>query len=259
MDSAVTMMNKSQVGGAGPSGRDPVVVLIHGLFHGAWCWERVISELAARGVAATAVELPYTSYDDDLAAVHAVIAASAGPVVLVGHSLGGGLVCAAGTAATVERLGFLSAMVVDAGQPVAERLAKHGVRPEYQGGSTPELAAGLGLTPDGLVTIDPAVAAAIFFSDCTAADVGLATSKLRPASPSSVTGLPGDEPWRTKPSHYIFCTADRALPLEAQQAFAAGLSGTTSSLDSSHSPFWSRAAEVAEIITRWVADTRAGR
>jgi pimeloyl-ACP methyl ester carboxylesterase len=256
----VAMMNTPQDGGEGRRpGRDPVVVFIHGLFHGAWCWERVTNELAARGVAAAAVELPYTSYDDDLAAVHAAIQAAAGPVVLVGHSLGGGLVCAAGHAANVERLGFLSAMVVDAGQPVAERLAKHGVRPEYQGGSTPELAAGMGLTPDGLVTIDPAVAAAVFFSDCTAADVELATSKLRPASPSSVTGLPGDEPWRTKPSHYVFCTADRALPLEAQQAFAAGLSGAASSLDSSHSPFWSRPAEVAEIITGWVADTRVGR
>jgi pimeloyl-ACP methyl ester carboxylesterase len=240
-------------------GPDPVVVLVHGAFHGAWCWARLIRELAARGVAASAVELPYTSYDDDVAAVRGAIAAAAdGPVVLVGHSLGGGVVCAAGNAANVARLGFLSAMVVDAGQPVAERLAKHGVRPEYLAGATPELTAGIGPTPDGQLAVDPMVAAATFFSDCDAADTELAVSRLRPMSPSSMTGLPCDEPWRAKPSHYIFCTGDQALPLEAQQAFAAGLSGPTHNLDSSHSPFWNRPAEVAEIIGGWVAQTRAG-
>lgn len=233
-------------------------VLVHGAFHGAWCWERVIRELTARNVTATAVELPYTSYDDDVATVHAAIEAAGRPVALVGHSLGGGLVCAAGGTANVARLGFVSAMVVGAGQSVPERLAAGGVAPEYLGGATPELAAGMGVTPDGRVTIDPAAAAAAFFSDCTAADVEAAVTRLRPVSPSSMTGLPCDEPWRNKPSSYIFCTRDRALPLEAQQAFAAGLSGTTHSLDSSHSPFWSRPAEVAEIITGWLADPRVG-
>jgi pimeloyl-ACP methyl ester carboxylesterase len=241
----------------GVDGCDPVVLLVHGAFHGAWCWERLIAELAGRGVTATAVELPYTSYDNDLATVRAAIGAAGAPVVLVGHSLGGGLVCAAGDDPRVVRLGYLCAMVVDANQPVPERLAKHQVRPEHQGGSTPELAAGMGLTADGWVTVDPAVAAATFFSDCAPADVELAVARLRPASPSSMTGLPAGEPWRTKPAGYIFTTEDRALPLEDQQAFAAGLTGPAHTLDSSHSPFWNRPAEVAEIVAGWVADARS--
>jgi pimeloyl-ACP methyl ester carboxylesterase len=249
---AVSPSRPPQPSGSGGD-RDPVVVFVHGAFHGAWCWQRVIGELAARGVGAMAVELPYTSYEDDLAAVRAAVETAGAPVVLVGHSLGGGLVCAAGDLPEVIHLGYLCAMVVDAGQPVPERLAKHGVRPEHQGGSTPELAAGMGATPDGWIAVDPAVAAATFFSDCTPADTELAVAQLRPASPSSMTGLPAAEPWRTKPASYIFTTADRALPLEDQEAFAAGLTGSTHTLDSSHSPFWSRPAEVAEIITTWVA------
>jgi pimeloyl-ACP methyl ester carboxylesterase len=33
-------------------------VLIHGGFHGAWCWERVVSELRASGHDAIAIDLP---------------------------------------------------------------------------------------------------------------------------------------------------------------------------------------------------------
>jgi pimeloyl-ACP methyl ester carboxylesterase len=237
---------------------DPVVVLVHGAFHGAWCWMRLIPELAARGVAASAVELPYTSYEDDVAAVRSVIKATAGPIVLVGHSLGGGVVCAAGTEENVVSLGSLAAMVVDAGQPVAERLAKHGVRPEYLGGARPEVTAGIGLTQDGELAVDPVAAGTTFFSDCDEADTELAVSQLRSMSVSSMSGVPDGEPWRVKPAHYIFCTADQALPLEIQQAFAAGLSGSTHNVNSSHSPFWNRPAEVAEIIAGWVTGVRAG-
>jgi pimeloyl-ACP methyl ester carboxylesterase len=193
---------------------EPSLVLVHGAFHGAWCWERVVRHLAGRRIAATAVELPYTSYEDDLAAVLGAISAASGPVILVGHSLGGGLVCAAGGHPGVYRLGFLSAMVVDARQAVPERLAKHGVRAEYRSGATPELAAGMSVTSGAQIAVDREVAAAAFYSDCAADDAAAAVSRLRPASVSSMTGLPQSEPWREKPSSYVFCLQDRALPLD---------------------------------------------
>ena len=34
------------------------VILVHGAWHGAWCWERVVPELAARGIDTVAVDLP---------------------------------------------------------------------------------------------------------------------------------------------------------------------------------------------------------
>ena len=34
------------------------VVLVHGAWHGAWCWDRVVDGLAARGVSAFALDLP---------------------------------------------------------------------------------------------------------------------------------------------------------------------------------------------------------
>ena len=37
------------------------VVLVHGAWHGAWCWEGVVDALEAKGVDVDAVELPVTS------------------------------------------------------------------------------------------------------------------------------------------------------------------------------------------------------
>ena len=38
------------------------VVLVHGAWHGAWCWEGVVDALEAKGVDVDAVELPLTSH-----------------------------------------------------------------------------------------------------------------------------------------------------------------------------------------------------
>ena len=35
----------------------PTVVLVHGAWHGAWCWQRVLPLLQAQGLAAHAVTL----------------------------------------------------------------------------------------------------------------------------------------------------------------------------------------------------------
>ena len=40
--------------------------LIHGAWHGAWCWTRVIAELQALGHEARAVDLPIDRAEDDV-------------------------------------------------------------------------------------------------------------------------------------------------------------------------------------------------
>ena len=49
------------------------LLLVHGAFHGAWCWDRLRPELSDRGIAAQAVDLPFTSLADDEAAVVAEV------------------------------------------------------------------------------------------------------------------------------------------------------------------------------------------
>ena len=74
-------------------------ILVHGAFHGGWCYEKVVPLLEAAGHTAIAVDLP--GHGDNKAPMHevtldayvdhacGVIAAQSERVILVGHSLGG--------------------------------------------------------------------------------------------------------------------------------------------------------------------------
>jgi pimeloyl-ACP methyl ester carboxylesterase len=68
--------------------------LVHGAWQGAWCWERLIPELEARGHRGVAMDLPCDDPSARLDAFADAVEAALGEVhgddlVLVGHSLGG--------------------------------------------------------------------------------------------------------------------------------------------------------------------------
>lgn len=67
--------------------------LVHGAWHGAWCWKRLAGELERRGHGVVAVDLPCDDPDATFAGYAAVVVDALGDtgddVVLVGHSLGG--------------------------------------------------------------------------------------------------------------------------------------------------------------------------
>lgn len=98
-------------------------VLVHGAWHGGWCWEGVVSRLTARGHTATAPTLFGHGPDDDRSAVTFdtyvqgildAIDRQPGPVVLVGHSSAGFLLQAAAPlrSSRIERLVFHNAWVL---------------------------------------------------------------------------------------------------------------------------------------------------
>lgn len=67
-------------------------VLVHGGYHGPWCWDRLIPELELRGHWAVAVDLPIgdpgagaAEYADAIVDV----AREMGDVILGGHSMDG--------------------------------------------------------------------------------------------------------------------------------------------------------------------------
>jgi len=86
-------------------GGPPAAVLVHGAWHGAWCWEPAVAALAADGISAVAIDLPGHGNDPgpmgdlhgDAAHVAAVLDALSGPVVLVGHAYGGAVITEAGS------------------------------------------------------------------------------------------------------------------------------------------------------------------
>src|SRR3984957_20640358 len=80
-------------------GRMSQFLLVHGAFHGAWCWRKTVAELEKRGHRAKAIDLPgqgedrtplkEVTLDTMVDKIIAEMADLPGKVVLVGHSLGG--------------------------------------------------------------------------------------------------------------------------------------------------------------------------
>lgn len=75
------------------------VVLVHGAWHGAWCWERVAERLRGAGHAVHAPELPMRGDGIDLSAHVATVVAAIererlARFVLCGHSYGGAVASA---------------------------------------------------------------------------------------------------------------------------------------------------------------------
>ena len=215
------------------------LLLVHGAFHGAWCWTKLLPELADRQLEAEAVELPFTGAADDRQVVKDAIAKlSAGgePVVVVGHSLGGAVISAAGGGAA--HLVYLAALMGDQGE-------------ETHLGETPGMVA-LRMDEES-AWIDPAHSTTAFYHRCSTEDAAWATAQLRPMPLTSLMA-PMDEPaaWRDVPSTYVICTDDQIVN-PANQREMAHRAGHVIEMDADHSPFLSDPAALADALAGIVA------
>ncbi|WP_330262864.1 alpha/beta hydrolase [Streptomyces griseorubiginosus] len=220
------------------------VVLIHGAWHGAWCWDGVVAELQQRGVEATAVELPLTGFAADLAAARSAIQAAGSHAIVVGHSYGGRVITQAATGLPVARLVYVAAYLGDPREADVPAISSL-------------LAASLLF--DGLeMRVDPQAAAAVFYGDTDAQAATAWVARLRPM-PLEQPSVSDTEPaWRLTPSIYLVCTNDQALPPVSQREMAAHASEVVE-WPTDHSPFLTRPAELAELIVRGTPDGRGRR
>ncbi len=228
-------------------------LLIHGAWHGAWCWDKVTPLLAARGHAVQAIDLPghgedktppaQVGFADYVARVEKALAAAREPVVLVGHSLGGASISAAADRwpEKIAALVYLAAIVPTREDGIAS------FRPE------PGLTAMMNLPADGALTLDPANAREVFYHDCPREDVERALRLLTPQPArvfveAKVELAP--ERFGRVPRHYIECLQDRAIGIDAQRAMHRRIGCTAHALDASHSPFFSMPEQLAEVLDR---------
>src|SRR6202167_2220060 len=87
------------------------VVLVHGAFADGSGWEAVAKILEKDGYTVSVAQPPETTYAEDVKYARAAIDAMDGPVVLVGHSYGGGPLPQAGDDPQGLGPGFLAAPV----------------------------------------------------------------------------------------------------------------------------------------------------
>lgn len=103
-------------------------VLIHGAFHGAWCWERVTPLLQDKGHRVFAPDMPgrgdddadlrTVTLDDYMTRIGVVLSQVEEPAIMVGHSLGGISITQAGEIYTsqIAKLVYLTAFILANGE-----------------------------------------------------------------------------------------------------------------------------------------------
>jgi pimeloyl-ACP methyl ester carboxylesterase len=226
-------------------------LLVHGSWHGAWCWRDVLPLLRDAGHEAEAIDLPGHGQDrtpaQDVtldAYADALVAALRPDTVLVGHSMAGYPITAAAERAPkrIARLVYLAAYVPLSGLSLVE-MRKRGPR-------QPLLEA-MVRSDDGItVGLEPAQIAAKFYHDCPEGTLDYARERLVP-EPLRPTETPLDVTERSAaiPASYILCEDDRAVPPEYQAEMASRLDGRHG-LPCGHSPFFARPAELAELLAR---------
>ncbi len=223
------------------------VVLVHGAWHGAWCWEPVVVRLREEDVPVVAIDLPghgastepLTDLHGHGDAVRAALDAVDGPVVLVGHSYGGAAITDAGTHPAVRHLVYLSAFCLDAGESI--------IANDLAGGEEAELATAIEFDADGTISVDPTRAGDIFYADCDPSAIEASVAKLVPEGAAGFSQTPRAVAWRERPSTYVVCTEDRALAPTLQRHLAERCENTVE-WRSSHSPFVSRPDLVTDLL-----------
>lgn len=230
-------------------------VLVHGGFHGAWCWERLLPELEARGHRAVAVELPGhgTRVDEEASLAgyrDAVVELIEPGDVLVPHSMGGFVATLAADAAIdrVRHIVYLAAGLPLEGEPMTSAGA----------GDPSTHAVVVGRTEDGraMKFRSDEDATAFFYHDCPPGLAKWACSKLtpQPLAPMTET-ISVPRFWDAQPPRsLILCRQDRAGGDAAKVARTITRFGVEPFwMDTSHSPFLSQPVACAELIVEAVA------
>jgi pimeloyl-ACP methyl ester carboxylesterase len=229
-------------------------VLVHGAYHGAWCYAKLVPLLEAAGHTVIAVDLP--GHGDNpvpreqitLAAyvehVCGVIDAQAEPVILVGHSLGGMTISqvAEERPDKIKTLVFLTAMMPKDGE------SRVSISARVDENST--VAQARQATEDGIAsTVRDDMIKPLFYADCSDEDIATAKANLVPQATEVITATVRltDERYGSVPRVFIECLRDGAIPIETQRRMVADLPcEKVLTLDTSHSPFFSAPQQLAD-------------
>lgn len=222
-------------------------VLIHGAWHGGWCWGKVAPLLEAAGHAVYAPDVRDGSLEAATGRILEILDALPGPAVLVGHSMGGAIASQAAEyrPEKIALLVYLCAYLLGDGESMA------GAARRDQASQSRECIA---VSPDrSQMTLAGERVDEIFYAGCSEADAAWAKSRLSPQATA---------PWRTRlrlsperfgrvPRVYIECLRDRAIsPAFQRQMVAALPCREVFTLDAGHSPHLSAPRQLAAILLR---------
>jgi pimeloyl-ACP methyl ester carboxylesterase len=242
-------------------------VLIHGAWHGAWCWDEVIPNLRLLGHVASAIDLPGLGSDSTplsevtldayVQRIIDYVRSRNNQVWLVGHSMGGVAITQAGEmiADRLSGLIYVTALVPLDGQSALDLASTD---------NESNLNTVIHIDPDtNTASLASDSAHRYFYNCCSDTEVARAKRLLRgqqalnpSMTPVTVTG----RNLGRVPRYYVECLQDHVITISAQRRMyqAAGIS-RVATLDTDHSPFLSCPKNLAEALhgfTLWNSTSR---
>jgi pimeloyl-ACP methyl ester carboxylesterase len=237
-------------------------ILIHGSWHSAWNWHRVVPILENQGHRIIAMDLPGMGRDKtpirevtmqtSVARICQLIDSIEGKVILVGHSKNGIMISQAAEYRPdkIEKLVYLAAYLVPNGKTQREYSMQdtEGVLKPYVIMHEEQKA----------TTLQPEIYREGLYADCDDFIVELAKLLLsHEPFESAVTPLQlTEEKYGQVPRFYIECTQDKAVtPLIQQKMYTETPCKKVYRMETSHSPFFSRPQELSDILCEIAAST----
>ncbi len=229
-------------------------VLVHGAWHGAWCWHDIVPLLESEGHRVLVPDLPGHGDDHSPVAemtldsyarrVAETIEQATEPVVLVGHSMGGIVVTQAAELVPdrVARLVYVTAFLPADGQSLVDLAGSV----EHGDNVQPNLVID---EHTGTCVVADSALVDVFYGECSDEQAADAIGRLVPESlavvvtPVHVTSAGAGR----IPRAYVECLRDGGLTIALQRSMHAALPcDPVVAIEADHSPFLSRPRELAD-------------
>jgi pimeloyl-ACP methyl ester carboxylesterase len=243
------------------------IVLVHGAYHGSWCWERLTPELRLLGHSVVAVDLPIgdpkagaNAYADAIESAIDTAPPDDGvgsgrdgngsgpdgvePPVIVAHSMSGLVAPIVAARRPLTGIIFVAAFLPKPGVSANDQRHSEPIDPPFAAPDQEWIDEG-----DDVWTVGPNTATQTFYHDLEPDLAAWACERLRPQAYGVMNEASPLTTWPDTRTAYVVCRDDHAINADWGRSAAAERLGVPAiEIDGGHSPFLSRPAELAGIL-----------